>query len=411
MQIYTNEKTPGIRTKDGGVKAFPTFLLTVYVVAAAVFCTVSLLGGGITQSEYFKLLLSVAMPVLGIMVCAKLTASIKPLIPYCVITGLILFMGANLTVSSAIAVSLLLFAASAYLLRNKFWGLAILAAIASSAITYVLTKNVLLALTSTVFLPTAIALYLSFEKKMHRVNAVCAISVTLGISLTLLFLVWLYTKEGSISLSVLRNFFDTLREGLTTSISNALVQASAQLEATISATDALALTTSALALVFNLFPAIATILLFVISYVTHSLYVSIVAHTVDDNNEIMHAISFKMSVTSAILFLVAYFGALILDYEGLSLYATAAQNIYLMLFPGLSLITFGFIGHLSKSKGASCLTSFIYFAIFGLILFVPGIAASIAGGVISISAFVGAVLVIISAVKNRSNNKNNQNKK
>ena len=82
-----------------------------------------------------------------------------------------------------------------------------------------------------------------------------------------------------------------------------------------------------------------------------------------------------------------------------------------MLFPGLSLITFGFIGSFSKNKGASCLTSLIYFAIFGLILFVPGVAAGVAGAVISISAFVGAVLVIVSTVKSKIKNNENNDKK
>ena len=411
MQTYIDEKTPGIRTKDGGVKLFPTILLTVYVIAASVFSTVSLLVGNVVPSEYFALLLAVAMPVAGIAVLSKLTASIKPLVPFCIIVALILFMGADLGASSAIAVTLLLFAAAAYLFRNKLWYLAIFACAVSCVLTYLLTKNILIAVCSAAFLPTAIALYLSFEKKLQRVGAVCAMSVTLGVTFILLFLAFIYSKEGNIYPSVIKGFFNSLRDTLTVTVADTLVATSAQLEAPISAADALSLTTSAVALAFNLFPAIITILLFVISYVTHSLYISSISPTVEDNKDIVHAISFKMSLASALIFLVAFFAALILDYEGLGLYATAAQNIYLMLFPGLSLITFGFIGSFSKNKGASCLTSLIYFAIFGLILFVPGIAAGVAGAVISISAFVGAVLVIVSTIKSKIKNNENNDKK
>ncbi len=404
MQIYTNEKTPGIRTKDGDIKVFPTLLLTFYIIAAAVFSCVTLLVGNIFPSDYLGLLVSVAMPVVGIAICAKLTAGIKPLVPYCVITAIILLMGADISVSSAIAVMMLLFAATAYLLRNKFWWLSVLACAATFAITYLLTESLLLALVSIACFPVSVALYLSFEKKQQRVGAVCSMSVTLGVTLALLFLAFIYKAEGSISFEILRNFFDGLKSELIVTITDAVVAASEQLEAAISTPDALAITTSAVTLVFNLLPAVVTILLFIISYVTHSLYISVISHTVEDNKEIIHAISFKMSVTSAILFLVAFFAALILDYEGQGLYAAAAQNIYMILFPGLSLITFGFIGGLSKRRGASCLTSLIYFAILGLILFIPGVAAEIAAAVISISAFVGAVLVIISAVKSKMNN-------
>ena len=404
MQSYINQKTPGIRTRDGDIKVFPTLLLTFYIIAAAVFSSVTLLSGNVITSEYLSLLLSVAMPIVGIAICTKLTAGIKPLVPYCIITAIILLMGADIRVSSAIAVLMLLFTASAYLMRNKFWWLSVLAAAGTFAIAYVLTESLLLCLASIVFLPVSLALYLSFEKKMQRVGAVCAMSTTLGIAIILLFLAFIYKTEGAVSFDILRSFFDALKSELIVTVTNALVLASEQLEAGISTPDALEITTSAVTLIFNLLPAVLTVLLFIVSYVTHSLYISVISHTVDDNKEIIHAISFKMSVTSAILFLVAFFVALILDYEGEGMYAAAAQNIYMMLFPGLSLITFGFFGSLTKKKGASCLTSLIYFAIFGLVLFIPRIAAEIAAAVISISAFVGAVLVIISAIKSKTNN-------
>ena len=57
MQTYINEKTPGIRTENGGIKLFEALLLTVYVIAASVYSTVTLLVGNVVLSEYFALLL------------------------------------------------------------------------------------------------------------------------------------------------------------------------------------------------------------------------------------------------------------------------------------------------------------------------------------------------------------------
>ena len=406
--MYTPPKTPGIRTKDGGVKVYPTLLLTLYIIAASVYSSVTLLVGSVVPSEYFTLLLSVAMPIVGIAIFSKITATIKPLIPFCIITAILLFVGADMRISSAIAVLMLLFTAVAYLLRNKFLWLTLLASAASVAITYFLTESVLVSAASIAFIPVSVALYLSFQKKQQRVSAVCSMSTTLGVTVALLLLAFIYTSEGSISLDILRTFFDTLREELIVTVSDTLVEASAQLEAVLSTADALSVTTAVVTLVFNLFPAIAAILLFIISYVTHSLYISVISHTVDNEKDIIHAISFKMSVTSAILFLVAFFAVLILDYEGEGLYATVAQNIYIILFPGLSLVTFGFIGSISKKKGASCLTSLLYLAMFGLVLFFPSVAYEIAAGIIFVSAFVGSVLVIVAAVKEKSKNNNDK---
>ena len=411
MQTYINEKTPGIRTVNGGIKLFEALLLTVYVIAASVYSTVSLLVGNVVPSEYFALLLSVAMPIAGIAVLSRITASIKPLLPFCIITAIILFLGADLGVSSAIAVALLLWASAAYLFRAKLPWFVIFACASSCALTYLLTKSVLITVCSATFLPVAFALYLSFEKKAQRVGAVCAVSATLGVAGLLLFLAFIYSSEGNLSPSTIREFIDSLREALIVTVTNTLVAASDQLSAPISSADAMSLTTAAVTLAFNLAPAILTVLLFIVSYVTHSLYISVISHTVEDNKDIIHAISFKMSLASALIFLISFFAALLLDYEGMALAATVAQNIYLILFPGLSLITFGFIGSLSKNKGASCLTSLVYFAIFGLILFIPGVAAEIAGIVISVSAFVGAVLVIISTVKSKTKNNTNNDKK
>ena len=410
MLTYTDKKTPGIRTEDGGIKLFPTLLSVAFVIAAAVFVSLSLLGGTFTDSAYLQLLISLAMPIAGIALMSMLTASFKMLLPYCIISALIIFMGSDVRSSSAIVVFLMLLAMCAYLLRNRFLILAIFSAVAAFAITFFITQSFLWAQFSLVFLPASIVLYLSFEKKMHRVASVCKISATLGITLIALFVAWLYVKEGALSFDIVKGFFDSLRKGVILSITEAVAVAGEQLALGITLTDASIASATAVTMLFNLFPAIFVVTLFIATYVAHSLYISIISPTVEHQEQIANAITFKMSVSSAIVFLVAYFGALILAYEGLDLYAMAAENLYLILFPGLSLIAFGFFGSLIRKKGASCLTSIIYFAIFGLIFFIPNVAFEIAGGVISISAFAGAILVIVSAIKTKFQNNSDNTK-
>ena len=413
MFIYTNEKTPGLRTEDGGIKIFPTLLATLYVAVAALFISLTVSVGALPISEYAQLLLSIAMPVLGIALCTRITGSIRALLPYCIITGLLLFMGTDILLSSALAVFILLLAVCAYLFHNGFWVLALVSGVVAGGATYLLTQSILSAVFTLAFLPTAVALYFSFKKRMQRVQSVCTLTVTLALTLVLSFIVWIYLAEGVLSADVLKNFFTELKDGVTLGVVTALDVAAKQLSTTISITDATAVATLSVTMLFNLLPAILTMILFVVTYIAHSLYVSLLSATSKDASDVINAITFKMSVSSAVIFLVAYFAALILEYEGAELYATVAQNVYLMLFPGLSLVAFGFVGSFMKAKGASCLTSIIYFALFGIILFIPNVAAGLAGGVISIAAFVGAVLVIVSAAKAKfeSNNKNNKDNK
>ena len=152
---------------------------------------------------------------------------------------------------------------------------------------------------------------------------------------------------------------------------------------------------------FNFFPAIFTIILFIVSYIIHSLYVSVISPTVTDTAEITNAITFHMSVAAAVLFLVSYVAALVLDYEGLHLYAAAAQNLYMILFPGLTLITFGTVRSLAKGHNASCLGSILYIAIYAMLFFFTSVTLVLA-------SFAGAILVIASAMKARNKNKHDK---
>ena len=67
--------------------------------------------------------------------------------------------------------------------------------------------------------------------------------------------------------------------------------------------------------------------------------------------------------------------------------SAAAQNIYTILYPGLSMITFAFLGSHRKGETASCLPTLLYMMLFAMLIFFTDVAllvASIAGSVIVI---------------------------
>ena len=398
MQTITNQKHPGLRTQEGKVKVFLALFTALYILAAVCFVTAVLFTDLLDASSYIHLLLSIAVPVLGIALCAKLTTSFKPLVPFCIISAVIAFMGANITLASTFITFIVTVALCAYLLRERLSLLAILSAVGTIAVIYLLSGSILLGALGIVFFPVSLVLFLSFKKKRQRVASVCSMSLTLAITLITLFAAWIYTREGSLSVATLKGFFEILREELITAICSAFELATQQIGSSInvSVSDVNALIIMATTVFFNFLPAIFCITMLVVSYVIHSLYISIISPTVKDASEITNAITFNMSLPSAVLFFLALLAALILDREGLPMYAAAAQNIYTIFVPGFTLITFGFVGGFAKGKNASCFGIMLYIALFALIFFATGTA-------LVVTSFAGAIIVIISHIKNRKN--------
>lgn len=398
MQITTNKKHPGLRTEDGRVKLFPAFFTTLYILAAASFMAIVIFSDILNNESYIYLLASLAVPVIGIALCAKLTTTFKPLVPFCIISAIIAFMGANLALAAMFISFIITVALCAYLMRERLSLLAVLSVIGACVTVFSLSGNILLGASAIIFFPVSLALFLAFKQKNQRVASVCSMALTLAVTLIVLFAAWIYVLEGSLSIDTLKGFFSILREELIKAISSAFTLATEQIGAEVNLSSVNALIIMATTTFFNFFPAIFCIGLLVISYVIHSLYISVISPTVKDASEIATAITFNMSLTSALLFFMALIAALILDLEGLPMYAAAAQNIYVILIPGFTLITFGFVGGFAKGKNASCFGSLLYIGLFALLFFMTGTA-------LAIISFVGAILVIISAIKNRKTKK------
>ena len=105
-----------------------------------------------------------------------------------------------------------------------------------------------------------------------------------------------------------------------------------------------------------------------------------------------------MSTVSAFVFLLAYILSLVLSNEGLDLYSVAAQNVYTMLLPGFTMITFGFVGSIVRSKRASCLGTLLYMGMFAMLFFMTGVTLLLA-------SFAGSIIVILSAIKSKKDKK------
>lgn len=392
MHSYIEPRKPGIKDQDGRTKILLALLLALYVSLASVYIPTVLFSSILPASVSY--LLSIGMPIAGIGVCILTTVTPKPVIPFCFIAAFIVFFGVDLTLSSVACVFLLLTVIYAYLLEHRLWSFALTANILSLTALFFLHRSISVLICSIAFLPAAIALYASFKQKKQRVASVALISSAMGITLVAALLAFIYLKDGNLSADTVKNFFDSLKTEITAAVSNALANALNNVEVSISATDTIALATSTITLIFNLLPATLAITFFVASFVAHSLYISMLSVTVEDKSEIENAVTFRMSVTSAVVFMISYIIALALSADKISLYSVVAQNIYTILFPGLTLVTFGFFGGLIRSGRGTCLGTLAYFALFALFFVLTDI-------LLVLASFVGAMIVIISEIKSR----------
>ncbi len=392
MNSYIEPRKPGIKNENGRLRLLLTILLTLYVACASAYIPTVLFTNIIPAS--LSLTLSMAMPLAGIGVCILVTVSPKPIIPFCFIAAFILFFGINVVLSSVLCVFLILIAIYAYLFEQRLWFAALLANVLSLAALFFLSGSIAVLLLSLAFIPAALMLFSSFRQKKQRVASVVSISSAMALTLTVALLAFIYVKDGNLYAETLRTFFDSLKTQITEAVVTALTNALTNVELPITPADAKAIALSAITFTFNLLPAILAIVFFVISFVAHSLYISILSVTVEDKREITNAVTFKMSVTSAVIFIVSYLLALILSSDGIGVYAVAAQNLYTILFPGFTLVCFGFFGGLVRSGRGSCLGTLVYFAMFALLFVFTDV-------MLVIASFAGALIVIISEIKSR----------
>ena len=182
-------------------------------------------------------------------------------------------------------------------------------------------------------------------------------------------------------------------------LSETLVEASVQAGAAsemISIADATAAMTEMVSNAFNLLPALFIITLFVISFIIHSLYISLIEHTVEDKKEIINSITFEMSLASAITFLLALAASLIFAKEEPQI-SVAAQNIYTILYPGLTMMTLAFLSSRKKGEPTSCLPVLLYMMILAMLVFITDIALMVA-------SIAGAAIIILSEINKHKKN-------
>ncbi len=198
------------------------------------------------------------------------------------------------------------------------------------------------------------------EDGLTRVGVLCATSAACAVSLLLLAALWLYTALGSLTPAVLTEALESLRSAAIESIMN--LDVPPELSELISQESAENMINS----VINLLPAYLVVALNLLAtvaqFIQHAGLVTFgFGESVTDRVRL-----FRMSLISCLVFTVAYVIVIFTGTERSTLAGTVAQNVYLILLPGLAFAgMLRLLGSLTRrgTRGMGCL--------FYLIVFVP----------------------------------------
>ncbi len=234
------------------------------------------------------------------------------------------------------------------------------------------------------------------RKKLDRAQAICRMSASLCLVTVLLVGIAVYYRSGNISAAAFRSLIDEARAMSELMLKSTLADMQAVLGAQLGGFDAESIISMLVASVFNLLPAIVITAANIISYLTHSLWLSVKYTTQEDKKQALPQLALNMTPVSATVYIVALVLSLILTEGSAALYGAAAENMMLILCPGLVLTALAGIRALTSAKGPSCLGTLLY---FGLIFAL----ATLSPIVILATALVGAVLILISTFSKKKN--------
>ncbi len=246
---------------------------------------------------------------------------------------------------------------------------------------------------SLIVLPPALILLLCLRAKTARIPAICRISVTLLAVATPVIFLALHHQLGAFSLTAFRGFLEEIRLGAATTLAESVASTGIPLGVNADAASyADALVTS----LFNVLPALIVILAMLVAFCIHSAALRCLIGQGENQQSLKKMISFDMSLTSALLYFAAMLLSVILVEEQTALFGAVAQNLYLILAPGMLMTAWITMNALLFAKEPSCFSTLLYLGVMLLAFNLPFI-------MLPLAAAFGAGVVILGRLRLRLN--------
>lgn len=374
-----------------GIQAFPCILLLALVTIASAMVGIGLFTAGSAEAETGIIrYISIGVLLLLAVFLWRYTRTSKGLLPVLILTGVAVFY---FTSSLALTAALfaLLFAVSegsfllATLSRKQLCWFPIVPILAYAA-SLALTRDPVVAAAALVPFPAMLALALGTrssaakEDGLTRVGVICLTSLALGVTLLAAIALLVFTQLGTLSLDALAAEIEALREALIHDITSAEIpeemdpEMVAELEKLLTYSGAQNMVNS----VFNLLPALFVVAVNLIAATAQMIQHATLRIFGFEESLTDRVRAFRMSLISCIVFIVAYFIFFAESEEASTLAGTVAQNVYMILMPGLALA--GMIritGALTRKgpRGLGCLF-YVILIIPCLFIFAPFVLAA-----------------------------------
>ena len=245
---------------------------------------------------------------------------------------------------------------------------------AAYAVTALVSRDLVGSLASLVPFPPMLVLALATrssagrEDGLTRVGVICATSLTMGVSLGAMILLSVYRLLGTLEPAALLEAVEAARLYLIESISSAEIpeglneETLAEVKEMLSYANVENLVNSA----FNLLPACFVVAVNLMATVAQSIQHASLRAFGFEKSISARVTAFRMSLVSCLIFFAAYVVALLEGTDTSTLAGTVAQNVYIILMPGLALagllrITSGLVR--KGARGMGCL--------FFLVILIP----------------------------------------
>ncbi len=367
-----------------------TFVVSaVFYVLSCIYLPLALFAN---MGIWFSAVSALGICVFAAFALSGISGSFKPFVGYALIVALFTFSGGMF-----LPMSLLVAFASgcvvyAYLLISKLsaavWGLPVAAAVMAG----LLTQSPIGICLSLGSLPASAILALVIKNKTPRVSAVCRISAGICLSVVVSLCVGIYAVQGKVNAEVIKGIVDYSKQQMSLILTDMFSQMQSMLGDMLVSIDFESFITVLVSTVFNLLPAIIITAANIIAYIIHSLYISSqYTMSKEAHDSAKEMLTFDMSIISAVLYILSLVLAFTLISPELALWGTVAENLLLILVPGLVLTALACIRAMSVAKGPSCLGTLIYFGVIFLVIGLNPVA-------LVCVALAGAVFIILSHI-------------
>ena len=376
----------GEQKKTNDKNLITTTLLSLYVVFAACYAPISMF---VNMDGTLLSLLAFGACALSIAMLSFAAGSFKSVFVYAISVIALVFLGATalpLGLFTSFAAGACIYA---YLLLNHrspfLYGVPVIAPIIVTVLTGELSGIIL----SLLWLPASLLLAYVVKRRLARVSAICHVSAGICLAIVALLGMFVFSIYGSITMTTLRAFVDETK-------SQSIVMMNTLIDEMAGAVGGLPVDITgyvdvAVQTVFNLIPAIIIIIGNVGAYVMHSMLLSICFTDEKTKKDALPMLAFEMSLVSAIVFLISIILAFALTSADTAFYGAVAENVMIILCPGLVLTTLGALRILTSRKGPSCLGTLLYFGVIFML-------CSFSLPVIIICSIIGAILIILANI-------------